>query len=393
MLSRQSPFPARAKKLSLLPLLFLLPSLALSAEAFPERLSRGAQISLLSVSYTDTPHALFSKSCLRLYDAETSFDQLVDFAHFDDFDNNLFLLKFFLKEKKAMIRSEPFFDYFIEQSQKTNVRLNEMFLQLSEAEVSYIYSFIKTLHDALPNYAYDFDILTNNSETHISQILRDAAHMRGNPNERYVFSGIRQHQLQWRHVDDAYVLLDNPNTRAFETHNLPQAFPAAPLRLILALIGCTGIVFVLTCYQVIVCFFERIYLISIYKTAQILDFLLFFVAGQLGTIILLQDIFSNQSLFTNNLSFFFLFPPHVLAAFTLFNPAKRRKVHITYWSVALFASFGYFFVSALYTHEIPIVRLLIALPLFLRSAYFDFLAVRRNQIGNASSYIVSDKKG
>lgn len=374
MFFNKRKFPASIKKIFLIPLFFFFPLFFLFPSDFPEKLSKNAKISILSVNYNDILHSLFSKSCLRIYDAENDFDQIIDFAHFENFEDQLFLLKFFLHGKKAEIKTSPFIDYFLSQQKQTNVSLIESFLDLNPAEVTYIFNFIATLHKAFPEYSYDFDLLTNNSETHISLILHDSARMVGDKltNERYSFSEIVQHNVNYKRLNDSFFLTSEKENLEFNKQDFSKVFHKERISLIISLIIFASLVFLLTSYQVLAYFFERIYILSIFKSTQIFDFLILFVAGLAGCIILYQDIFSNQSMFRNNTQFFFLFPLHLIAAFTIFRPVHNRKLQIYYWSWTSFLSLLYIFICSIIEREFPIVYFLFALPLFLRTAYFYF---------------------
>ena len=364
------------KKVFLIPLLLFLPLFSLSATAFPEQLSQQAKISILSVTYNDISHSLFSKSCLRIYDAKTGFDHIIDFAHFENFEDELFLLKFFLNGKKAEIQTSPFLDYFLSQQKQTNVSLTESLLELSPAEVAYIFRFVSLMNNALPEYTYDFDILTNNSETHISQILHDSARMAGDKSttERYSFSEITQHNTYYKQLNDSFVLLSEKEKIDFQEQDFSKLFHKERMSLIITLSIFASIVFLITVYQVLVYFFEKLYILSIFKTMQIFDFLVLFISGFTGCVIFYQDIFSNQTMFRNNFHFLFLVPLHVIAAFSLFKPIQNRLLKIYYWSIVSFLSFVYVMIYSLIEHKLPIVCILVALPLFFRTLYFYFIA-------------------
>ena len=367
-------FTVSTKKIFLIPLLFLFSLFSLFPAEFPEKISKNAKISILSVNYNDILHSLFSKSCLRIYDAENDFDQIIDFAYFENFDDQLFLLKFFLNGKKAQIKTAPFIDYFLTQQKQTNVSLIESFLDLNPAEVAYIFNFLSILHKALPEYSYDFDLLTNNSETHISVILHDSARMAGDKltNERYSFSEIIQHNVNYKRLNDSYVLASQKENLEFHKQDFSKVFHKEKISLIVSLIIFASLVFLLTAYQVLAYFFEKLYILSVFKTAQIFDFLILFVAGFAGCIILYQDIFSNQSMFRNNIQFFFLFPLHLIAAFAIFRPVHNRKLQIYYWSWTSFLSLLYILICSIIERSFPTVSFLFTLPIFLRTAYFYF---------------------
>lgn len=366
---------AHTKKFFLAPLFFLIPIFSLFSSEFPETLSRNAKISVLSVNYEDFSHSLFSKSCLRIFDTETNFDQIIDFAHFEDFDDDFFLLKFFLKSKRAFVRDEPFLDYFLTHQKRTNVSFVESVLNLSPEEVQYIFAFISTMHKTLPEYSYDFDILSDNSETHISQILHDCERMVGKPQttKRFSFSEISKHNLSYKKLNDSFALVSERESFSLENNViLPNGSFHTNIPLLVTLIVFASIIFLLTAYQVVAYFFERAYFPSVFKTTQILDFLILFFSGLVGAIILYQDIFSDQTLFKNNFQFFYLVPLHLVAAFTIFKPMQSRKIQINYWSAVSVISFLYIFILSLSEKRFPVFSFLLAFPIFLRTVYFYF---------------------
>ncbi|MBR0494795.1 MAG: DUF4105 domain-containing protein [Treponema sp.] len=365
------------KRIFLITLLSLICTGLSFSQDFPEKLSKNAKISILSVNYTDLPHSLFSKSCLRIFDKETQFDKIIDFAHFEDFNDTFFGLKFLIKNKKAEIRSVDFLNYFLEQNKLTNVSLTESSLQLRQEEVAYIYNFLFILHKALPNYSYDFDILTNNSETHISQLLHDCYRMTGKKSttERYSFSGITKHKLGYKKINGSFVLLSEKENLDFTTQDLTELFSPSQKNLIILLTVISSLFFLVTAYQVLVYFFEKLYIVSFYKSIQIFDFTILFSSGLSGFLIIFMNLCSDQAILQNNFEFLYLFPLNVLAAFSVFKPLLPRKIQITYWTGVSVLSLIYIAIVWIQESKLPIVNLLFVLPLLFRTLYFDFLAI------------------
>ena len=351
--------------------------ISLHATDFPRKLSEQAKISVVSIDYSDISHSLFSKSCLRIYDKETGFDKIIDFASFENFDDDFFGLKFFLKNKKAAITIEDFFVYFLRESHKKRTSLTESNLQLNPNEVNYIYSFIKTVHTALPDYHYDFDIINNNSETHISQILHDCYRMAGGEEEsaQYYFSNIVRHNLGYKKINDSFVLTSQKEDLTFLNQNSSQRFHEEHTMLTAILCILSGIVFLLTAYQVVSCFFEWIYSMSVYKSVQIFDFMILFMAGFSGIVIIFQDFFSNQSILRNNFQFLFLCPLHLVAAFLVFKEFIPNKIQIVYWSATSAFSVMYVIGVVIAEKQFPVITALVVLPVLLRTLYFDFKAI------------------
>lgn len=365
------------KRILLIALFFLLCAGLSFSQDFPEKLSKNARISILSVNYTDFPHSLFSKSCLRIFDRETQFDKIIDFAYFEDFNDVFFGLKFLIKNKKAEIRSVDFLNYFLEQNSLTNVSLVESNLQLSPDEVAYIYNFLFILHKALPSYSYDFDILTNNSETHISQILHDCYRMAGKKSTsgHYSFSSISRHKLGYKKINGDFVLLSDKEKLNFSYQDLTELFSPSRKNLIILLIVISSLFFLVTTYQVLVYFFEKLYIVSLYKSLQIFDFTILFASGLSGFLIIFMNLCSDQAILQNNFEFLYLFPLNVAAAFSVFKPLLTRKIQITYWTGVFILALIYITIVWVQESKLPIVNLLFVLPLLFRILYFNFLSI------------------
>lgn len=365
------------KKLFLGVLFFLLFIGSSFSQEFPKHLSKNAKISILSINYSDLSHSFFSKTCMRIYDKENQFDKIIDFAHFEDFDDKFFGLKFFAKSKKAHIIITDFFSYFITQNEQKNVSLTESFLQLSPKEIEYIYDFISLMHKALPNYSYDFDILTNNSETHISKVLHDCYRMVGDKStaERYSFSDLKVHKLNYKRINGSFVILSEKQKLNLDKADLAEYFSPNRRNLIIFLIVVSGMFFLVTCYQVLVYYFEKLYILSLYKSIQIFDFTLLFSSGLSGFLIIFMNFSSEQAILQNNFEFLYLFPLNVLAAFSVFKPLFERKIENTYWSIVLILSLIYIIIVWILESKFPVLNFLFALPLVLRISYYYFITL------------------
>lgn len=371
---------AKPIKLFFLAFFSIFSSVSLSAIEYPKHLSEDAKISLISIYYDDISHTLFSKNCLRIYDKENQFDTIIDFASFEDFDNTFFGLKFFLKNKKAFIKSEEFFKFFLAEKQKKNTSISEISLNLSQKETAYIYDFLYKLHKALPEYSYDFDILTNNSETHISLILHDCYRMVGSKstNDRYSFSDITKLNLSYKKINDSYVLLSDKEKLNFNKQDFSKIYSPHQKELTILLIIICSLFFIVTCYQMLVCFFEKLYVSSIFKSSQIFDFTILFSSGLSGMLIIFMDLFSNQAMLRNNIEFMYLFPLNIIAAFFVFKPISTKKRRMIYWIVVSALSVIYIAIVWIMESKLPIINLLFVLPLFLRTVYFALVTKTSN---------------
>ena len=357
--------------------LFLLAIISSSfADFFPDKISENAKISVLAVDYDDFFHSIFSKNCLRIFDVENSFDYIIDFAHFENFDDVFFGLKFYFHPKKAFVKISPYLEYFLENYKKKNVKVIELNIDLSPKEIEYIFDFVKTLYAALPNYKYDFDILNNNSETHISSILHDAERMHGKQTTvSYDFTNFIHSKLNYKKINNDFVLLSDSQKLNFENQLFPKYEKAYKLPLVIFSVILISIAFLLSAYQMLVYYLEKFYLASVFSVVQIADFLIFFVAGFLGAIILFQDIFSSQEFFRNNFQFLYLFPLHFIVAFSFFKQFLPSKIQIYYWGGTSFLSLIYAFVLLISRNELPLVSFLGTLFFFFRTICFFLIAI------------------
>uniref|UniRef100_UPI00388D295A hypothetical protein n=1 Tax=Treponema sp. TaxID=166 RepID=UPI00388D295A len=263
----------------------------------------------------------------------------------------------------------------IEQSAKSNVSLTEFILTLNKDEINYIYSFINTLHTALPDYKYEFEFLTNNSETHISKILHDSIRMKGkNPDEEFLLSQIWKHNLQPKKINNSYVYLSKKENLNIDNTEPVNYLHEEYFTTIIILLIWLGVTFLTTVYQTIVCFFDKIYISSFYKSIQVFDLLLFVLAGITGCVIFFLDIFSTQSLLKNNYQYFIFMPLHLIFAFSIFKPFKDKRLLITYWSLVSFSSLIFILIYSLINHKFPVITALLAGILVIRTLYFAFLA-------------------
>lgn len=365
------------RKLLALCIIFLNFFFSLYAEDFPEKLSDKTSVFIVTVNFSDLSHSLFSKSCLRIYDKENRFDELIDFAYFHNFDDDFFELKFFLNPKRAFIKAEPYLQFFKKYSQKPNTTLLESKLNLTPKETAYLYNFINTMHKALPDYSYEFDIETNNSETHISQILHDCYRMAGDKSnsEHYAFSQMVKHKLSYKKINDSYILLPDKESIEVSENDYPSIPDDTRKNVLITLIILSSIFFILTAYQVVVYFYERFYIYSIFKTAQFFDSLILFMSGLSGLVIVLQNIFSNQTMFQNDFQYLYLFPLNLIAAIMIFHPVTYRRLSLCYWGATSFFCLLYIAVLFIDQKRPSLSSFLFVLPVFFRVLYYFFISL------------------
>ena len=343
-----------------------------SQNIYPETLSKEALISVVTIDYPKNSYkSLFSKAALRIYDKNTGFDELIDFAHFQDFDDSLFFLKFYFQSPKAQIVSSSFTKAILMEK---NAEITDIVLNLPYDEIIYIYDFLKNLHENLKNYSYDYDIQTNNSYTHISGILNDAAKSSGTSNAVYSFYDYsRKLSLVLKRTNSS-VPIKVFSTEIIETPQDSVSYKLSLPNVSISKIICFSVfiflILIFTVYLTLVNFKQNLYYNQIVKVGQTLDFLILFFSGLAGTVILIQDFISPQSLFRNNFQFLYLFPLNLIMAFNLYFPFFKERFLRLYWSAVSILIPLYIAFAWIILREFPLTDIFISSPIFIRSAYF-----------------------
>lgn len=341
-------------------------------DIYPETLSKEALISVVTIDYPKNSYkSLFSKAALRIYDKNTGFDELIDFAHFQDFDDSLFFLKFYFQSPKAQIISSSFTKAIL---QEKNAEITDIVLNLSYDEIIYIYDFLKNLHENLKNYSYDYDIQTNNSYTHIAGILNDAAKSSSTANADYSFYDYsRKLSLVLKRTNSS-VPIKAFSTEIIETPQDSVSYKLSLPNVSISKIICFSVfiflILLFTVYLTLVNFKTNLYCNPIVKVGQTLDFLILFFSGLAGTVILIQDFISPQSLFRNNFQFLYLFPLNLIMAFNLYFPFFKEKFLRSYWSAVSILIPLYIAFAWIISRDFPLTDIFISSTIFIRSAYF-----------------------
>ena len=380
-------------------------SFSIDSALFPKKLSAGASISIVSITYPHFSRAPFSKSCLRFYDAENNFDQMIDYVYFDNFDDSFFPLKFYLKNQKAKIVSRPAFESILYEKEKFNALINEYTLNLNFQELDYIYQFVRTLRSAMPDYEYEFDIINNNSETHIAKILNDNRRMNNNTNKRSLFNSAKLIQTKETLIKGNLLTICDQQFYNNEINYFPQntkfslssitndSLLSYFLRFILfiALLSLS-----LTTYQSLVYIRILPSSLSIRHSSQVFDFLILFCSGLLGFIIFHRSCFSSQSLLRHNLYFLCLFPLHSISAFFLFFPPKKEIFHKILWIHYLTSSalsILYLLISSIIRLDFILAEIILALPVLIRTSFWsirDSLKIYKNHRINIKKEVKKD---
>ena len=362
------------KKIITLLAAFFSLSFLFSSE-YPKSLSKESMISIVTINYSEKSYkTIFSKVSLRIYDKRNNFDELIDFAHFENFGDPFFLMKFYFLNPRAHIVSSPFTQSII---QEKDAEITDIVLNLSYREIIYIYDFLKNLHDNLKDYSYDYDILKNNSYTHIAKILNDASASTDNSSSRYSFYDYsRKLSLVLKNIDKTTL------TQVFSTEPIKISNNSDLYKFSLPKVSKTKIilfsfaVFIITLLPLLpnISYFQKkSYRNLLLKVGECFDFLIMFFSGLAGTVIVIQDFISPQSLFRNNFQFLYLLPSNIIFAFNLYFHFITEKKQRIYWRIATFIIPVYIFFAWLSQREIPLTDIFVAPPIFIRSVFYAYI--------------------
>lgn len=343
------------------------------SSVYPEKLSNKAQFSIINFEYNEYFKSAFSKVGLRIYDKDSGFDELIDFAFFNDFDDPFFPLKFYFFGDKAFIKSQTFSKAI---SLEKKPLISEILLNLTLEEKNYLYDFLFLMNESFSNrYSYNYDLQTNNSFTHVSAILHDCYTTTNNlTSERLLFTNSKSFTPSYHKVNNKTpVLLYDCVTDEiqFPVANSFQSYNKLPF---VCLIIFNIFILFFTIYQTFVSLNITNYRLSVFKFIQSIDFLILFISGFSGLIILFQDLYSSQQMFRNNFEFLFFFPLNIFMAFDIYFRILNidSKFKRIYWSSITFISVFYFVACFFINQKFPLLSLLFAMPVFFRSSYFLF---------------------
>lgn len=341
---------------------------------YPETLSKEALISVVTIDYPRSSFkSIFSKAALRIYDKSKSFDELIDFAYFQDFDDPLFFLKFYFLSPKAQIISSAFTKAII---QEKDAEITDIVLNLPYDEILYIYDFLKNLHENLKNYSYNYDIQTNNSYTHIARILNDAAKSsRATAETDYSFYDYSRKLTLVLKRTNSSIPIKTFSTETIKTQEDSVSYKFSLPNVSISKIICFSVfiflVLIYSIYLTLVNFIQILYCNSIAKAGQTFDFIILFFSGLAGATVLIQDFISPQSLFRNNFQFIYLFPFNFIMAFNLYFPFLKKRFLKLYWSAISILILLYIVFAWILSREFPIMDIFISSPIFIRSVYFS----------------------
>ncbi len=322
----------------LLQLFFICPFAYLPACKLKAQDSSRIQISLLTCTPGDELYSTFGHSALRLIDSTQQKDVVFNYGTFD-FDDPDFYAKF-VKGKLMYFVSNEYFNDFKQEYQSWNRGITEQIINLALEEKLSIKKFlINNLKEENKYYKYDF--VFDNCTTRLRDIIV------ANKKEKPIFKNVMPPTTTFRNAIHEYlnksdkewdklgidILLGSPldakmstTQQQFLPDNLMTAFDSSS-NLVLSSTNLypiqkqTGskswfnplIVFSLLLLFIVLLDFSKNKIAD--KFLKAFDFILFFVTGALGILLLFMWFGTGHNMCKNNYNLFWAWPTHFIIAF------------------------------------------------------------------------------
>ena len=151
-------------------LLFLIGfTLNADCQQWPSKLSKDAQIALLTVSPGSELYSLFGHSALRVVDPKQNFDMVFNYGAFHFEPTFEFYWRFIRGRLNYQLSVYPY-EMFLKEYRYYNRSVVQQFLELTDTQKGNIYNFL--LRNNLPeNRAYRYDFFFDNCSTRIRDIF------------------------------------------------------------------------------------------------------------------------------------------------------------------------------------------------------------------------------
>ncbi|WP_462251881.1 Lnb N-terminal periplasmic domain-containing protein [Ferruginibacter sp.] len=342
----------------LLQLLFICTFAHLPIDTFAQDSSH-LRISLLTCTPGEELYSIFGHSAYRVIDSSSVTDIVYNYGMFD-FNDEGFYIKF-ARGKLMYYVSAARFDDFKYEYQYFNRGITEQILNLTAAEKTTIQRFLNNnLKEENKYYKYDFffdncttklrDILKKN---HDSSFTINPVMPSGTTFRQAIYQYLDKGQQHWSKLG-IDLLLGKPcdavmtaEQMQFLPDNLMKSLDSADHPMVLSHQNLYNINNgavkkpFFTPFVVFTLLLILIFLISLskHKIAHIFlklfDWLLFFVTGLLGIILIFMTTATDHSMTKNNFNLLWAWPTHFIMAFFINSP--QNAVHKKSWVKKYFA--------------------------------------------------------
>lgn len=349
---------------------------------YPSELTEKSQVSIITLKYNDNSKKIFNKHLLRFYDRNLFFDEIFDFSSFDNFEDKLFTLKFLFKNKKARYKSQSFMEFYTEAASNENLSITEKIIDLSLHQKNSLYYKILFHKISCPNYSYNFDFYKRNSAIIISNLLKEI-NLKTNdslfnstfcnfPTDNVFFSIFSSRlktnnpfNLTNESSEDSKILIlkENPHEPV-----IISSYSAFTFQILCFL------TFAFSLFQLFYKINSIHYRSLVNILSQSIDFLIFFISGITGLIIIYFNLFTNQFLLTLNINFLFLNPLNLIICFLIFSEKKYEKLKFTILLIINIMILSYLVIQ-IANHIYQPIALSCSLILFFRILYHSYGSV------------------
>jgi hypothetical protein len=375
--------------------LFSFLSLGISSQI---QLSEKAEVSIVTAGSGNVLYEAFGHSAIRIKDSENNFDIIYNYGIFDFNAPNFY--SNFVKGKLLYQLGSYDFKYFLYSYNKDKRWVKQQILNLNQQEKQGYFEFLE--NNAKPeNRGYLYDPFFDNCATKLRDItksvLKDDVHF----NDIHLEKGLsfrtlmnkELHYNSWGSLGINIALgskldaIANPLEYMYLPNYVFYGFKNAknkdkPLVLKeVTLIDYKPIIVksaILSPYLVI----SLLSFLGIFitykdykrkKRTKIVDFLLFFITGLFGSLIIFLWFFTDHSTTPNNFNFLWAFAPNIVVAFLLLKNKKRPWLRYYFFSLVAFlglipivwlSSLQHFHLALL-----PLLSLLLVRSIFLKKVF------------------------
>lgn len=387
----------KLKSLILLLLAFTMITTVKSQETI--KLSQTAKISLLTCGPGQAVYSKYGHSALWVFDPGRGIDRVYNYGTFDFYSNKFYFE--FIRGTAMYNLSVTNFLNFRNEYISENRFIKEQELNLSPAEKQDLFHKLEVNY--LPeNRYYRYDFLFQNCSSLIRDIVWEVTsnkftiperseekhtyrsmmvpYLSGDP---WLFNGIfillgHKSDLEadpWNQMylpDYMFYWFDAATNHEGEslvskTHSLFMPLPEGERDLFLLRPG------VLLSFILIIVLFLSIYETRKNRSFKLIDFLVFFITGLLGILLLYMWLYSEHEVTHQNINLLWAFPLHFVFAIAIFFKGLRRPVRI-YSRVMVFATGFYICFFWLLPQTVPVSAVLASVLVFIRllkAAGFD----------------------
>jgi len=309
------------------------------------------RISLLTAEQGEELYFAFGHSAIRIRIDSLNYDAVFNYGTFD-FNQPNFYINFARGRMLYYLNVEPF-DHFILSYMDENRGIREQVFALDSAQTMFVFQFL--MNNARPEHRdYLYHFFLDNCATRIRDLMLNTWQITTLPESQdaltyrdLIHRYLRQHPWGRFGIDIALGLPTDKKTDTFEQMFLPDYIFDTFAKMLYAgrpIVKETNTIFVPDQPAIhppgpvtptVVCclvFALAITFLFVQKGSKAFDFMLFFVVGLVGVLVIFLWFFTDHTNTQNNLNVIWALPTHVVMAFFLL--CKKRSNFTRYYFLA-----------------------------------------------------------